>query len=188
MLKEAYYESFSSLWCSLPQICANEGKLSPKAAPFWCSGCGEFGWRKEGAFTPPTVIKERSSVRFEGWQGEKEQGASPEALLLEFLCHEEQKRQFCRGVRGSLVTLPHEKERVYYFPQGHMEQVQWDEPSCIRRPDRVSPWELEPLLAAAPPTFQPVQRNKRTRSTAAPAIASDLTPAFGIGFPHIFIL
>ncbi|KAJ8484240.1 hypothetical protein OPV22_016725 [Ensete ventricosum] len=59
-------------------------------------------------------------------------------------------------------------------------KVQWDEPSCIRRPDRVSPWELEPLLAAAPPTFQPVQRNKRTRSTAAPAIASDLTPAFGL--------
>nr|XP_018682443.1 PREDICTED: auxin response factor 7-like [Musa acuminata subsp. malaccensis]XP_018682444.1 PREDICTED: auxin response factor 7-like [Musa acuminata subsp. malaccensis]XP_018682445.1 PREDICTED: auxin response factor 7-like [Musa acuminata subsp. malaccensis] len=59
-------------------------------------------------------------------------------------------------------------------------KVQWDEPSCIRRPDTVSPWELEPLLAAAPPTFQPVQRNKRTRPSAAPAESSDLTPAFGL--------
>ncbi|CAL9193703.1 unnamed protein product [Musa hybrid cultivar] len=59
-------------------------------------------------------------------------------------------------------------------------KVQWDEPSCIRRPDTVSLWELEPLLAAAPPTFQPVQRNKRTRPSAAPAVSSDLTPAFGL--------
>lgn len=29
-------------------------------------------------------------------------------------------------------------------------QVQWDEPASIPRPDRVSPWEIEPLLASIP--------------------------------------
>ncbi|XAR56253.1 hypothetical protein NMG60_11036659 [Bertholletia excelsa] len=42
-------------------------------------------------------------------------------------------------------------------------KVQWDEPSSIIRPDRVSPWELEPLVAATPPSSQPMQRNKRAR-------------------------
>ncbi|KAJ8458377.1 hypothetical protein OPV22_031303 [Ensete ventricosum] len=58
-------------------------------------------------------------------------------------------------------------------------KVQWDEPSSIPRPDRVSPWELEPLLTATPNT-QPVQRNKRTRPSALPATTSDTTSAFGL--------
>ncbi|CAL9135301.1 unnamed protein product [Musa textilis] len=58
-------------------------------------------------------------------------------------------------------------------------KVQWDEPSSIPRPDRVSPWELEPLLTATP-NSQPVQRNKRTRPLTSPAITSDITPAFGL--------
>nr|QCI44193.1 ARF7 [Lilium hybrid cultivar] len=58
-------------------------------------------------------------------------------------------------------------------------KVQWDEPSSTPRPDRVSPWELEPLVAAAPTTSQPAQRNKRPR----PSISSstqDLSAVFGM--------
>lgn len=42
-------------------------------------------------------------------------------------------------------------------------KVQWDEPSSILRPDRVSPWELEPLVASNSSNLQPPQRNKRAR-------------------------
>ncbi|XP_068651681.1 auxin response factor 1-like isoform X1 [Aristolochia californica] len=57
-------------------------------------------------------------------------------------------------------------------------KVQWDEPSSIPRPDRVSPWELEPLVAAAPSTSQPVQRNKRTRPMVLPSTPE--IPAYGM--------
>ncbi|XP_008786460.2 auxin response factor 7-like isoform X2 [Phoenix dactylifera] len=59
-------------------------------------------------------------------------------------------------------------------------KVQWDEPSSIPRPDRVSPWELEPLVAATSPTSQPTQRNKRARPPASPSITPDISPVFGL--------
>lgn len=48
-------------------------------------------------------------------------------------------------------------------------QVRWDETSSIPRPDRVSPWKLEPALA--PPALSPVPmpRPKRPRSNIAPS-------------------
>lgn len=48
-------------------------------------------------------------------------------------------------------------------------QVRWDETSSIPRPDRVSPWKLEPALA--PPALSPVTmpRPKRPRSNIAPS-------------------
>nr|DAD38869.1 TPA_asm: hypothetical protein HUJ06_013191 [Nelumbo nucifera] len=58
-------------------------------------------------------------------------------------------------------------------------KVQWDEPSSIPRPDRVSPWELEPLVATAPSTSQPVQRNKRARPPVLPPPTSDVS-VFGM--------
>ena len=44
-------------------------------------------------------------------------------------------------------------------------QVQWDEPASISRPDRVSPWEIEPCVASVPANLsQPVQpKTKRPR-------------------------
>ncbi|CAA6675032.1 unnamed protein product [Spirodela intermedia] len=42
-------------------------------------------------------------------------------------------------------------------------KVQWDEPSSVPRPERVSPWELEPLVSFSSPTVQPAARNKRAR-------------------------
>ncbi|XP_019450246.1 PREDICTED: auxin response factor 9-like isoform X4 [Lupinus angustifolius] len=44
-------------------------------------------------------------------------------------------------------------------------KVQWDEPASVPRPDRISPWEIDPLLASVPtPSLQPaVVKNKRPR-------------------------
>ncbi|KAI8020981.1 Auxin response factor 1 [Camellia lanceoleosa] len=54
-------------------------------------------------------------------------------------------------------------------------KVQWDEPSSILRPERVSPWELEPLVAASPPSSQPLQRNKRARPPVLSSPMPDLS-------------
>ncbi|KAG1331226.1 Auxin response factor 7 [Cocos nucifera] len=59
-------------------------------------------------------------------------------------------------------------------------KVQWDEPSSIPRPDRVSPWELEPLVAATPPTSQPAQRHKRARPLASTTITPNISSVFGL--------
>ncbi|CAA0840032.1 Auxin response factor 1 [Striga hermonthica] len=55
-------------------------------------------------------------------------------------------------------------------------KVQWDEPSLIIRPDRVSPWEIEPLVAATPPNLQTQQRNKRARPIVSPSPMQNLSP------------
>ncbi|KAG8368922.1 hypothetical protein BUALT_Bualt15G0096800 [Buddleja alternifolia] len=54
-------------------------------------------------------------------------------------------------------------------------KVQWDEPSSILRPDKVSPWEIEPLVAATPPNSQTQQRNKRARPPVLPSPMQDLS-------------
>lgn len=48
-------------------------------------------------------------------------------------------------------------------------QVRWDETSSIPRPDRVSPWKIEPALA--PPALSPVPmpRPKRPRTNIVPS-------------------
>ncbi|XP_043719308.1 auxin response factor 1-like [Telopea speciosissima] len=63
-------------------------------------------------------------------------------------------------------------------------KVQWDEPSSIPRPDRVSPWELEPLVAAAPSNSQPVHRNKRARPPVLPSPTPDIS-VFGMWKPNV---
>ncbi|CAI8612669.1 unnamed protein product [Vicia faba] len=43
-------------------------------------------------------------------------------------------------------------------------KVQWDEPASIPRPDRISPWEIEPLMASVPSSVQPAAvKYKRPR-------------------------
>ncbi|KAJ6928196.1 hypothetical protein NC651_012026 [Populus alba x Populus x berolinensis] len=54
-------------------------------------------------------------------------------------------------------------------------KVQWDEPSSIMRPERVSHWELEPIVATTPSNSQPVQRNKRARPYVIPSPTADLS-------------
>ncbi|XP_078447559.1 auxin response factor 7-like [Wolffia australiana] len=58
-------------------------------------------------------------------------------------------------------------------------KVQWDEPSAIPRPERVSPWELEPLASFSSPTAPPVARNKRARPPSL-STAPELSSAFGL--------
>ncbi|XP_062223079.1 auxin response factor 7-like [Phragmites australis] len=59
-------------------------------------------------------------------------------------------------------------------------KVQWDESSAVPCPDRVSPWELEPLDATNPQPPQPPLRNKRARPLASPSINPELPPVFGL--------
>ncbi|GKV36331.1 hypothetical protein SLEP1_g44473 [Rubroshorea leprosula] len=48
-------------------------------------------------------------------------------------------------------------------------KVRWDENSTIPRPDRVSPWKIEPALAPPAPNPLPVPRPKRPRSNMVPS-------------------
>ncbi|GFP80454.1 auxin response factor 1 [Phtheirospermum japonicum] len=60
-------------------------------------------------------------------------------------------------------------------------KVQWDEPSLIMRPDRVSSWEIEPLVAATNPNSQTQQqRNKRARPPVLPSPMQDLSSLGGM--------
>ncbi|KAM2932860.1 hypothetical protein FF1_040881 [Malus domestica] len=43
-------------------------------------------------------------------------------------------------------------------------KVQWDEHAAVQRPDRVSPWDIEPFVASAPSNLaQPMVKSKRPR-------------------------
>ncbi|CAD5177622.1 unnamed protein product [Musa acuminata subsp. malaccensis] len=48
-------------------------------------------------------------------------------------------------------------------------KVRWDEASSIPRPDRVSPWKIEPAQLPLPPNPIPMPRPKRPRTTAFPS-------------------
>ena len=64
-----------------------------------------------------------------------------------------------------------------------------DEPASIFRPERVSAWELEPLVAAAAPTnLQPTQRNKRARPPVLPSATPDLSVLGMDAFFDLFII
>jgi len=47
-------------------------------------------------------------------------------------------------------------------------QVQWDELAAVPRPERVSPWEIEPFVASAStPSVQPtIVKTKRPRPSS----------------------
>lgn len=57
-------------------------------------------------------------------------------------------------------------------------KVQWDEPTSIIRPERVSPWELEPL-GSTPSASQPAQRSKRSRPPVLASMTQD-PPGYGM--------
>uniref|UniRef100_A0A1D1YIJ5 Auxin response factor n=1 Tax=Anthurium amnicola TaxID=1678845 RepID=A0A1D1YIJ5_9ARAE len=48
-------------------------------------------------------------------------------------------------------------------------KVRWDENSSLPRPERVSPWEIEPAMTPPPLNPLPVPRNKRPRSILMPS-------------------
>nr|4LDV_A Chain A, Auxin response factor 1 [Arabidopsis thaliana]4LDW_A Chain A, Auxin response factor 1 [Arabidopsis thaliana]4LDW_B Chain B, Auxin response factor 1 [Arabidopsis thaliana]6YCQ_A Chain A, Auxin response factor 1 [Arabidopsis thaliana]6YCQ_B Chain B, Auxin response factor 1 [Arabidopsis thaliana] len=46
---------------------------------------------------------------------------------------------------GTIVGVQENKSSVWHDSEWRSLKVQWDEPSSVFRPERVSPWELEPL-------------------------------------------
>ncbi|XP_052298398.1 auxin response factor 1-like isoform X6 [Citrus sinensis] len=74
---------------------------------------------------------------------------------------------------GTIVGVGDCKSSVWPDSEWRSLKVQWDEPSSILRPDRVSSWELEPLVATTTTTnAQPAQRNKRSRPPVLPSPAA----------------
>ncbi|PSS02927.1 Auxin response factor like [Actinidia chinensis var. chinensis] len=84
-----------------------------------------------------------------------------------------------RRFSGTIVGVGESASSRWPDSEWRSLKVQWDEPSSILRPERVSPWELEPLVAATPPSSQPLQRNKRARPPVLPSPTPDLS-AFGM--------
>lgn len=58
-----------------------------------------------------------------------------------------------------------ERNKTDCKPFNCISQVQWDEPASIARPERVSPWEIEPFVASVPPSLSQTAptKNKRPR-------------------------
>ncbi|XP_022761559.1 auxin response factor 9-like isoform X2 [Durio zibethinus] len=89
---------------------------------------------------------------------------------MKFEGEDSPERRFSGTIVGLEDFSPHWKDSKW-----RSLKVQWDEPASIPRPDRVSPWEIEPFAAPVPPTLsQPVPaKNKRPRPPEIPAL--DLT-------------
>ncbi|KAE8696132.1 Auxin response factor 1 [Hibiscus syriacus] len=91
---------------------------------------------------------------------------------MRFEGEEVPERRFC----GTIVGVGDNKSSAWADSEWRSLKVQWDEPSSIVRPDRVSPWELEPLVATSNSSnSQPAQRNKRTRPSVLPSPSSDIS-------------
>ncbi|KAK6267593.1 hypothetical protein QUC31_011753 [Theobroma cacao] len=81
-----------------------------------------------------------------------------------------------RRFSGTIIGVGDNKSSGWADSEWRSLKVQWDEPSSILRPDRVSPWELEPLVVTnTSSNSQPAQRNKRARPPVLPTPSSDLS-------------
>ncbi|XAR49305.1 hypothetical protein NMG60_11032464 [Bertholletia excelsa] len=80
-----------------------------------------------------------------------------------------------RRFSGTIVGVGESASSRWPDSEWRSLKVQWDEPSSILRPERVSPWELEPLVATSPPSSQPLQRNKRARAAVLPSPVPDIS-------------
>ncbi|KAL1320090.1 hypothetical protein HN51_064834 [Arachis hypogaea] len=78
-----------------------------------------------------------------------------------------------RRFSGTIVGVGDSTSSVWADSEWRSLKVQWDEPSSILRPDRVSPWELEPLVSTTPANSQPAQRTKRSRPPILPSPMPD---------------
>ncbi|XP_042461398.1 auxin response factor 7-like [Zingiber officinale] len=83
-----------------------------------------------------------------------------------------------RRVSGTIVGVTEKASSQWEDSEWRSLKVQWDEPSTVTLPNRVCPWELEPLVAPTP-TSQPIQRIKRPRPPCSPVISPDLSSASG---------
>ncbi|XP_022895629.1 auxin response factor 1 [Olea europaea var. sylvestris] len=80
-----------------------------------------------------------------------------------------------RRFSGTIVGLEDNDSSRWPDSEWRSLKVQWDEPASVLRPDRVSPWEIEPFVATTPPNSQPPQRNKRARPPILPSPMQDLS-------------
>lgn len=87
-----------------------------------------------------------------------------------------------RRFSGTIVGVGDTTSSKWQDSEWRSLKVQWDEPSSILRPDKVSPWELEPLVASNPSNPPPPQRNKRARPPVLPSSMPDLS-ALGMWKP-----
>ncbi|XP_064968008.1 auxin response factor 7 isoform X2 [Musa acuminata AAA Group] len=71
---------------------------------------------------------------------------------------------------GTIIGMGDTKTSIWADSEWRSLKVRWDEHSSIMRPDKVSPWELVPLVAATHLTSQPVQRSKRARPPGSPEL------------------
>ncbi|WOL01576.1 auxin response factor 7 [Canna indica] len=85
-----------------------------------------------------------------------------------------------RRFSGTIVATGDNKPSPWEDSEWRSLKVQWDEPSSVPCPDRVSPWELEPLVAAPNLTSQLAQRSKRARAPGSPGRTPDHPSFFGL--------
>ncbi|XP_008795277.2 auxin response factor 7-like isoform X2 [Phoenix dactylifera] len=85
-----------------------------------------------------------------------------------------------RSFSGTIIGVGDSTQSRWADSEWRSLKVQWDEPSSIPRPDRVSPWELEPLVASTPQASHQTARHKRARPLASTTIMPDISPAFGL--------
>ncbi|KAL1071777.1 hypothetical protein V6Z11_D11G110000 [Gossypium hirsutum] len=74
------------------------------------------------------------------------------------------ERRFTGTIVGVGDISPHWSESKW-----RSLKIQWDEPAAIQRPERVSPWEIEPFVASASTNAQPTIMCKRPRPVDIPA-------------------
>ncbi|XP_031127062.1 auxin response factor 1-like [Ipomoea triloba] len=89
-----------------------------------------------------------------------------------------------RRFSGTIIGVGDNKSCRWPNSKWRNLKVQWDEPSSIYRPDRVSPWDIEPLVATPPQNPQPPQRNKRARQTILASNTQEF-PAQGMWKPTV---
>ncbi|KAH9329296.1 hypothetical protein KI387_001404, partial [Taxus chinensis] len=105
----AYAEGFRHLSCRIPALGANKAKESNNSSSN--GGCVESGYSSElalGHMAP-------GSRTPHGFQNSSSSCTDASDALYKELWH---------ACAGPLVTVPRIGERVFYFPQGHIEQVE----------------------------------------------------------------
>ncbi|KAK9274996.1 hypothetical protein L1049_022253 [Liquidambar formosana] len=92
------------------------------------------------------------------------------------------ERRFSGTIVGVEEFSPHWKDSKW-----RSLKVQWDEPSSIPRPERVSPWEIEPYVASIPASLPPPvgAKNKRPRPPIDDIPVPEFTNASALWNPRL---
>ena len=70
---------------------------------------------------------------------------------------------------GTIVGIEESDPKRWRESKWRSLKVRWDETSTIARPDRVSPWKIEPALTPPAITPLPIHKQKRPRSSILPS-------------------